>query len=76
MEQSLFGYYLLPEDAQLQLLQARDHLRLLATLVRPHSAATSDLDELKLRASDLAFCFELVAKQLDAILEQTELPVM
>ncbi|PPV01322.1 hypothetical protein XavaCFBP5823_22015 [Xanthomonas axonopodis pv. vasculorum] len=42
MEQSLFGYYLLPEDAQLRLLQTRDHLRFLASLVcAKHSADAS-----------------------------------
>ncbi|WP_019304205.1 XAC0095 family protein [Xanthomonas oryzae] len=74
MEQSLFGYYLLPENAQLRLLQTRDHLQFLAALARSRSIAVSDLDDLQVRPDALAFCFELLAEQLGDVLEQTKAP--
>ncbi|MBB3780309.1 hypothetical protein GGR60_004023 [Xanthomonas arboricola] len=74
MEQSLFGYYLLPEGAQLRLLQTRDHLRLLATLASPRSTPTSHVNEPHLSLDALAFCFELLAEQLENVLNQTLTP--
>ncbi|AVU00507.1 XAC0095 family protein [Xanthomonas oryzae] len=74
MEQSLFGYYLLPENAQLRLLQIRDHLRLLTALARPRDISSPNLDELQVSPDALAFCFELLAEQLGDVLEQTRAP--
>ncbi|AKU51872.1 XAC0095 family protein [Xanthomonas arboricola] len=76
MEQSLFGYYLLPEDAQLRLLQTRDHLRFLAALARPRSVSTtSGIIEPPVPMDALAFCFDMLAEQLDDVLLQTTAPV-
>ncbi|WOB26346.1 MULTISPECIES: XAC0095 family protein [Xanthomonas] len=74
MEQSLFGYYLLPEDAQLRLLQTRDHLRFLATLAQPSATITSHLNEPRVSLDALAFCFDLLAEQLESVLNQTLTP--
>ncbi|MDC8747028.1 hypothetical protein NY751_13290 [Xanthomonas campestris] len=74
MEQSLFGYYLLPEDAQLRLLQTRDHLRFLSVLARPRCMPTSGINETPVPIDALAFCFDLLAEQLDDVLMQTKVP--
>ncbi len=76
MEQSLFGYYLLPENAQLRLLQTRDHLRFLAALARPRYVSnTSGINEPPIPMDALAFCFDMLAEQLDDVLLQTTVPV-
>ncbi|MCL1532000.1 hypothetical protein M3O57_16680 [Xanthomonas nasturtii] len=75
MEQSLFGYYLLPEGAQLRLLQTRDHLRFLAALACPHCTSnTSGISKPPVSLDALAFCFDLLAEQLDDVLTQTKAP--
>ncbi|CAD0358693.1 XAC0095 family protein [Xanthomonas hortorum] len=74
MEQSLFGYYLLPEDAQLRLLQTRDHLRFLATLAQPGATIASHFNEPHVSLNALAFCFDLLAEQLENVLNQTLTP--
>ncbi|MBB5882563.1 hypothetical protein GGR74_003797 [Xanthomonas arboricola] len=74
MEQSLFGYYLLPEGAQLRLLQTRDHLRLLATLASPRSTLTNHFNEPHVSLDALAFCFDLLAEQLETVLNQVLTP--
>ncbi|MBG3849348.1 hypothetical protein ABQZ69_10110 [Xanthomonas sp. WHRI 8391] len=75
MEHSLFGYYLLPENAQLRLLQTRDHLRFLAALARPCCMSnTSGINEPLVPIDALAFCFDLLAEQLDDVLMQTKVP--
>ncbi|MBB3799720.1 MULTISPECIES: XAC0095 family protein [Xanthomonas] len=74
MEQSLFGYYLLPEDAQLRLLQTRDHLRLLGMLARPRNTIARHCNEPHVSLDALAFCFDLLAEQLETVLKQTLTP--
>ncbi|MEA9886952.1 hypothetical protein VDG05_22045 [Xanthomonas campestris pv. raphani] len=74
MEQSLFGYYLLPEDAQLRLLQTRDHLRFLSALARPRCMPTSGINETPVPIDALAFCFDLLAEQLDDVLTTSPRP--
>ncbi|WP_372157326.1 XAC0095 family protein [Xanthomonas campestris pv. fici] len=75
MEQSLFGYYLLPEDAQLRLLQTRDHLRFLAALARPRCVSnTLGNNGPPIQMDALAFCFDMLAEQLNNVLLQTTLP--
>ncbi|CAD0364576.1 XAC0095 family protein [Xanthomonas hortorum] len=74
MEQSLFGYYLLPENAQLRLLQTRDHLRFLAALARPRATIASYVSEPQVSLDAMAFCFELLAEQLENVLNQTLTP--
>jgi hypothetical protein len=55
----------LPEDAHLALVHTRDHLRLLARLTEPRTAA--DDEELPLSPIALAYCFERLAGDLDDI---------
>ncbi|MCC4622371.1 hypothetical protein LL965_20780 [Xanthomonas cassavae CFBP 4642] len=75
MDQSLFGYYLLPEDAQLRLLQTRDHLRFLAALARPRCvSSTSGSNEPPIPLDALAFCFDMLAEQLNDVLLQASVP--
>ncbi|WP_448122222.1 XAC0095 family protein [Xanthomonas arboricola] len=75
MEQSLFGYYLLPENAQLRLLQTRDHLRFLAALVcAKYSADTSNPHKVTVTPDALEFCFELLAEQIEQVLKQIQPP--
>ena len=56
--------YLLPEDAHLALLQARDQLRLLALLADPRGF---DEPELRLSSGALAECFWRLAGDLDGV---------
>ncbi|KOR40933.1 hypothetical protein ADT25_18225 [Xanthomonas oryzae] len=75
MEQSLFGYYLLPENAQLRLLQTRDHLHFLSALVcAQHSADASNPHKVAVTPDALKFCFELLAEQIEQILKQIQPP--
>jgi hypothetical protein len=64
--------YVLPEDAHLALVQARDHLRLLARLTEPRIAA--DDDELPLSPLALAHCFDRLARDLDDIVNAARWP--
>jgi hypothetical protein len=56
--------YLLPEDAHISLLQARDQLRLLALLADPRGL---DEPELRLSSGALAECFWRLAGELDGV---------
>lgn len=59
--------YVLPEDAQLALVQTRDHLRLLARLTEPQADAGAD--ELALCPLALAHCFDRLARDLDHVVD-------
>jgi hypothetical protein len=64
--------YQLPEDAHLALVQARDHLRLLARLTEPRTDA--DDAELPLSPIALAWCFHRLAGELDDIVRAAHWP--
>jgi len=59
--------YLLPEDALLALVQARDQLRLLARLTEP--AAAQDDAELAVSPVALAHCFDRLAGDLQGVID-------
>ncbi|MBF6023442.1 hypothetical protein IU514_05280 [Lysobacter niastensis] len=64
--------YQLPEDAHLALVQARDHLRLLARLTEPRTEAGDD--EVPLSPLALAHCFDRLAGDLDGIVQAAHWP--
>ena len=59
--------YLLPEDALLALVQAREQLRLLARLTEP--AAAHDDAELAVSPMALAHCFDRLAGDLQGVID-------
>lgn len=65
------GYYL-PEDAHLQLLQTRNHLRMLAQMVAPRRHSDDNPDDLPLQPSALSDCFQKMGEQLNQVLEAME----
>lgn len=61
--------YEMSEDAQLRLLQVRDQLQMLAALASPRHPHEDASAELMLRPAALARCFEHLAGELDAVLQ-------
>lgn len=64
--------YGMSEDAQLRLQQARDQLQMLAVLAAPRHACEDAGTELRLRPAALARCFEQLAEELDAVLQDIQ----
>ena len=69
MQKKNFGVdnFVLAVDAYRALIQARDHLRLLAQLTEPHGEC--EVDVVYLSAEALAYCFDRLADDLDRVAE-------
>ncbi|WP_295843455.1 hypothetical protein [uncultured Xanthomonas sp.] len=67
--------YFLPEDSQFRLAKLRDHVRFLARLAQPRTQAEERAAEPKVRMGELALCLELLADQVDLVLDALSCPV-
>ncbi|WP_372393257.1 XAC0095 family protein [Xanthomonas sp. NCPPB 3582] len=70
---SLPGYYL-PEQAQYRLQKLGDHMRFLARMAEPRTRSEEQAPRAAIRMDELAFCLELLAEQVQQVLEQARLP--
>ena len=61
--------FVIPDHAHLELVQIRDHLRLLTRLTEPGTAA-SDHD-MQLRPHAMSWWFSRLSRDIDHILEET-----
>ncbi|KAB7778696.1 hypothetical protein [Xanthomonas sp. LMG 12459] len=61
--------YFLPEDSQFRLAKLRDHVRFLVRLAQPRTQAEDRAAEPKVRMGELALCLELLAEQVDLVLD-------
>lgn len=66
--------YLLPEDSQFRLTKLRDHVRFLVRLAQPRTPAEEYAAEPKVRMGELALCLELLAEQVDLVLDALSYP--
>ncbi|WP_295942912.1 hypothetical protein [uncultured Xanthomonas sp.] len=66
--------YFLPEDSQFRLAKLRDHVRFLVRLAQPRTPAEERAAEPKVRMGELALCLELLAEQVDLVLDALSYP--
>ncbi|MDQ1090787.1 hypothetical protein QE400_000200 [Xanthomonas sacchari] len=66
--------YFLPEDSQFRLAKLRDHVRFLVRLAQPRTQAEERAAEPKVRMGELALCLELLAEQVDLVLDALSYP--
>ncbi|MCI2261478.1 XAC0095 family protein [Xanthomonas indica] len=66
--------YFLPEDRQFRLAKLRDHVRFLVRLAQPRTQAEERAAEPKVRMGELALCLELLAEQVDLVLDALSYP--
>ncbi|WP_017907190.1 XAC0095 family protein [Xanthomonas sp. SHU 199] len=66
--------YFLPEDSQFRLAKLRDHVRFLVRLAQPRTQAEERATEPKVRMGELALCLELLAEQVDLVLDALSYP--
>ncbi|MCW0458516.1 XAC0095 family protein [Xanthomonas sacchari] len=66
--------YFLPEDSQFRLVKLRDHVRFLVRLAQPRTQAEERAAEPKVRMGELALCLELLAEQVDLVLDALSYP--
>ncbi|XQA63228.1 XAC0095 family protein [Xanthomonas sacchari] len=66
--------YFLPEDSQFRLTKLRDHVRFLVRLAQPRTQAEECAAEPKVRMGELALCLELLAEQVDLVLDALSYP--
>ncbi|WP_295935241.1 hypothetical protein [uncultured Xanthomonas sp.] len=66
--------YFLPEDSQFRLAKLRDHVRFLVRLAQPRTQAEERAAEPKVRMGELALCLELLAEQVDLVLDTLSYP--
>ncbi|MBB5941907.1 hypothetical protein [Xanthomonas sp. 3307] len=66
--------YFLPEDSQFRLAKLRDHVRFLVRLAQPRTQAEERAAEPKVRMSELALCLELLAEQVELVLDALSYP--
>ncbi|WP_017915942.1 XAC0095 family protein [Xanthomonas sacchari] len=72
-DEDMPGYFL-PEDSQFRLAKLRDHVRFLARLAQPRTQAEERAAEPKVRMGELALCLELLAEQVDLVLDALSYP--
>ncbi|WP_254459900.1 XAC0095 family protein [Xanthomonas sacchari] len=72
-DEDMPGYFL-PEDSQFRLVKLRDHVRFLARLAQPRTQAEERAAEPKVRMGELALCLELLADQVDVVLDVLSYP--
>ena len=66
--------YLLPEDSQFRLARLSDHIKFLARLAQPRTANESLECVPEVRMGELTFCLEVLAEQLDLVLDEVSWP--
>lgn len=66
--------YFLPEDSQFRLTKLRDHVRFLVRLAQPRTPAEEHAAEPKVRMGELALCLELLAEQVELVLDALSYP--
>ncbi|MCW0389427.1 XAC0095 family protein [Xanthomonas sacchari] len=66
--------YFLPEDSQFRLVKLRDQVRFLGRLAQPRTQAEERAAEPKVRMSELALCLELLAEQVNLVLDALSYP--
>ncbi|WP_425501602.1 XAC0095 family protein, partial [Pseudoxanthomonas kalamensis] len=72
-DEDMPGYFL-PEDSQFRLAKLRDHVRFLVRLALPRTQAEERAAEPKVRMGELALCLELLADQVDLVLDALSYP--
>lgn len=72
-DEDMPGYFL-PEESQFRLVRLSDHFRFLARLAQPRTQAEERAAEPKVRMDELAFCLELLADQVDLVLDELSYP--
>ncbi|MCW0371566.1 XAC0095 family protein [Xanthomonas sacchari] len=72
-DEDMPGYFL-PEDSQFRLAKLRDHVRFLVRLAQPRTQAEERAAEPKVRMGELALCLELLAEQVDLVLDALSYP--
>ncbi len=72
-DEDMPGYFL-PEDSQFRLVKLRDHVQFLARLAQPRTQAEERAAEPKVRMGELALCLELLADQVDVVLDVLSYP--
>lgn len=66
--------YLLPEESQFRLAKLREHIKFLARLAQPRMANETREWAPEVSIGELAICLELLAEQLDLVLEEVSWP--
>ncbi|WP_369940698.1 XAC0095 family protein [Xanthomonas medicagonis] len=66
--------YLLPEESQFRLAKLRDHVRFLVRLAQPRTLDEERAAEPKVRMGELALCLELLADQVELVLDALSYP--
>ncbi|WOS40522.1 XAC0095 family protein [Xanthomonas rydalmerensis] len=72
-DEDMPGYFL-PEDSQFRLEKLRNHVRFLVRLAQPRTQAEERAAEPKVRMGELALCLELLAEQVDLVLDALSYP--
>jgi hypothetical protein len=66
--------YFLPEESQFRLAKLRDHVRFLVRLAQPRTPDEERAAEPKVRMGELAVCLELLADQVELVLDALSYP--
>lgn len=72
-EEDMPGYFL-PEESQFRLAKLRDHVRFLVRLAQPRTPDEERAAEPKVRMGELALCLELLADQVELVLDALSYP--
>ncbi|MBB5886136.1 hypothetical protein DYQ93_13075 [Xanthomonas sp. LMG 8992] len=72
-DEDMPGYFL-PEESQFRLAKLRDHVWFLVRLAQPRTQHEERAAEPKVRMGELALCLELLADQVDLVLDALSYP--
>ncbi|WP_140725711.1 XAC0095 family protein [Pseudomonas sp. Hp2] len=72
-DEDMPGYFL-PEESQFRLVRLSDHVKFLARLAHPRTQAEERAAEPKVCMGELAYCLELLADQVDLVLDEVSYP--
>ncbi|MGL0787963.1 XAC0095 family protein [Xanthomonas translucens] len=72
-DETMPGYFL-PEESQFRLAKLRDHVRFLVRLAQPRTPDEERAAEPKVRMGELAICLELLADQVELVLDALSYP--
>lgn len=72
-DEDMPGYFL-PEESQFRLAKLRDHVRFLVRLAQPRTPDEERAAEPKVRMGELALCLELLADQVELVLDALSYP--
>lgn len=72
-DEDMPGYFL-PEESQFRLVRLSDHVKFLARLAHPRTQAEERAAEPKVCMGELAYCLELLADQMDLVLDEVSYP--